>query len=116
MRPKLAQGTHRVIQATDIVDGNGDALTVDGWSVLAYAAAETVGGTVLHVWSTNPSADQGQATATGRTVKVFITPAQSNTWSCERVVVQAFLTSPDATQTERIINRTYDLDRRIAAA
>ena len=116
MRPKLPQGTDRVIQALNIVDGNETPLTVDGWSVLAAAAADTVGGPTLAVWSTNPTSGQGRATATGRTVQVFVTAAQTNLWVCDRVVFQAFITSPSGDQTERIINVTYDFDRKVAAA
>lgn len=115
MRERLAQGTDRVVVAKDITDGAGVALPVDGWSVIAYAAAETVGGALLGVWS---SADDrptgvGVASATGRSVQVFITPDQSNAWNCDRVVMQGYVTSPDGSQTERIIDRTYDFDRRI---
>jgi len=118
MRRPLAQGTSRVAHASAITDGNGDALTVDGWSVLAYAAAETVGGALLGIWSSadDRPAGVGEASAAGRDVKVFITPEQTNAWSCDRVVLQAFITSPSGDQTERIINATYDFERRIVAA
>jgi hypothetical protein len=116
MRERLAQGTSRIIRAKDVTDGSGMALSMDGWSVIAYAAAETVGGPLLQVWSSasNRPSGVGVATASGRDVQIFVQPDQTNFWDCDRVVVQAYITSPDGTQTERIINRTYDFDRRIA--
>lgn len=116
MRERLAQGTNRIIRAKDITDGAGVPLVVDNWSVLAYAAAETVGGRLLQIWSsaTNRPDGVGEATAIGRDVKVYVQPDQTDAWDCDRVVVQAYVTSPDGSQTERIINQTYDFDRRIA--
>lgn len=117
MRPKLAQGTNRAVRATDIVDANGNALTVDGWSVLGAARAETPGGALLQVWTSGtPGTGQGQATATGRTVALLITPAMSRAWVASRVLIQAFITSPDGTQTERIINQTYDFEEEVIPA
>jgi hypothetical protein len=111
VRPKLAQGTDRTVRASNIVDGNGQALTVSGWSVLAAARAETVGGALLQVWATDPGVDQGTATASGRTVELAITPAMTREWGrCDRVVIQAFITSPSGDQTERIIYETYDFE------
>lgn len=115
MRQRLAQGTNRIIRAKDITDGTGVPLTVDNWSVLAYAAAETVGGALLAMWSSalDRPTGVGVATAAGRDVAVYVTPDQTNAWDCDRVVVQGYVTSPSGDQTERIINQTYDFDRRI---
>jgi hypothetical protein len=111
VRPKLAQGTNRTVRASNIVDGNGQALTVSGWSVLAAARAETVGGALLQVWATDPGADQGTATASGRTVELTITPGMTRAWGQpDRVVIQAFITSPSGDQTERIVYQTYDFE------
>lgn len=111
MRPILKQGTRRIIRATDIVDGNQDPLTVDGWKVHGAARANTVGGALLAEWSSTPTGGQQPATAAGRIVEVVITPAMSSEWVCDRVVVQVTITHPtDSTVTERIIDRTYDFD------
>lgn len=110
MRPRIKQGTSRVIRARNILDANGDPLVVTGWSVHAVACRNTTGGTVLSEWSTSPTGTQGTATAIGSEVALQITPGMSASWNCNRVVVQAKLRSP-ANQAERIINQTYDIDR-----
>jgi hypothetical protein len=117
MRPKLAQGTNRIVRASNIVDGDEQALTVNGWSVLAAARAETVGGALLQVWATDPGEDQGAATASGRTVELEITPAMTQAWGTPtRVVIQVFITSPSGDQTERIIYETYDFEPEVLPA
>lgn len=112
---KLKQGTDRIIRARDIVDRNGDPLVVDGWTVIGAARANTVGGALLAVWCTNPTGSQARATAAGRIVELYLTAAMSSAWSCELVVVQAKVISPSS-QTERIIDKTFELDREVLAA
>lgn len=109
-RPSITQGTSRIARAYDIADANGAPLPVDGWTVQAVARRDHIEGDVLTEWSTTPGAGQGLATAEGREVALFITPAQSSSWDCDRVIIHAEMTSPDGTQTERIIDGTYDVD------
>jgi hypothetical protein len=82
------------------------------------ARADHVEGAVLATWSDTPTGSQGQATAVGRIVKLFITPAMSLAWNCDRVVIQAKLINPSSPieQTERIIDEIYDLDREALPA
>lgn len=112
---KLKQGTDRIIRAKDIVDRNGDPLVVDGWTVIGVARANTVGGALLAVWRTNPTSSQALATAAGRLVELHLTAAMSSAWNCQLVVVQAKVISP-SNQTERIIDKTFELDREALAA
>lgn len=110
-RPRIPQGVTRAVRAYDIVDDEGDPLLVDGWTVKGVACRDYPEGEVLTEWSTAPTAGQGQATAIGREVRLLITPALSSTWNCDRVAIQAEMTSPDGTRTERIIDQIFDVDR-----
>jgi hypothetical protein len=116
-RPSLLQGTSRTVRAFNIVDGAGQPLTVTSWHVHGVARANHDEGVVLAEWSDTPTGMQGSATAVGREVKLFITPAMSLAWDCDRVVIQAKITNPlDATEVERIIDVTFDLDREVIPA
>jgi hypothetical protein len=116
-RPSLKQGTSRTVRAFNIVDGADQPLTVTGWLVHGVARADNDEGPVLAEWSDTPTGFQGRATASGRTVNLFITPAMSLAWVCDRVVIQAKITNPlDATQVERIIDVVYDFDREVIPA
>lgn len=112
MNPVITQGAWRVIRARDIVDKAKAPLTVTNWTVRAVARCHHAEGTLLCEWATTPTGDQGVATAVGREVTLTITPAMSSAWDCDRIHIQAEITHPtDATQVERIISQTYDLDR-----
>lgn len=113
MRHRIAQGTSRVVTASNIVDGNQAPLAVDGWHVHGVARANHHEGVLLAEWSDTPTGTQGRATAVGRTVKLFITPAMSLAWVCDRVAIQVKIINPGDPddQTERIIDEIYDFDR-----
>lgn len=113
---RIPQGASRIVKAYDIVDGDDQPLTVDGWTVEGVARCNHVDGEVLTEWSTTPTEDQGQAVAAGREVQLLITPELSATWDCHKVVIQAEMTSPDGTQTERIIDRIFYVDREAVRA
>lgn len=102
----IAQGTTRTIQAAAIVDAAGAALDVTGWSVRAVIRQDTVRGAVVAEWvSGTPSGSQGQATASGSTVSLAITPSMSSAWTWSRGVLQAEITEPGGARVERIIDR-----------
>jgi len=113
MNPKLTQGAYRVIRATNIVDKAKQPMTVTGWAVRASARLHHAEGDLLSEWSSDPDDELGTAVADGREVRLIVLPAMSSAWGdVDRVHIQAEITNPlDATQTERIINQTYDIDR-----
>jgi hypothetical protein len=113
MRDRITQGTSRVVNSRNIVDANGAPLVVTGWQVRAVARANHEAGALLTEWSDTPTGSQGRATALGRTVSLFITPAMSEGWNCDRVAIQAKIINPGDpdNQTERIIDEVFDLDR-----
>lgn len=108
MRPRIPAGTSRVIRSSNLTDSNELPLTVTGWAVHGVARRNTTAGAILSEWSTAPTSGQGVATANLREVTLVVTAAQSATWLCDRVVIQARLTSPTG-QVERIVDRIYDV-------
>jgi hypothetical protein len=113
MNPKLTQGAYRVIRATNVVDSSRQPMVVTGWAVRAAARRHHAEGELLAEWSSDPDDGWGTAVAEGREVRLIVTPAMSSAWGdVDRVHIQAEITNPlDATQVERIINQTYDIDR-----
>lgn len=130
----IQQGTDCWIEANNIIDvRSGAQMDVTGFSVHAVARAIYDGGRFVHgkpnssrraymyrmitpvvaEWSTSPSGTQGTATAGGSVidrVQLHVTPAQTKSWRCPLVIVQAEMTDPITGYVARIIDELYEVN------
>jgi hypothetical protein len=122
----IKQGVDCWIEANGIINvRTGQAMDVTGASVHAVARAlyerRVLGrrlfqyrmiNPVVAEWSTTPTGTQGTAIAGGQItdqVQLHVTPAQTSTWRCPLVIIQAELTDAITGYVERIIDEVYEV-------
>lgn len=108
----IPQGTTRAITVKNITDADGQPLDVSSWAVHAVARYGGIPGPVVAEWSTTPTGDQAQATASGSTVTLPISPALSSAWTWDMAILHVEITEPGANgRVERIAAVELLLDR-----
>lgn len=114
MAELLTAGVDCYIDALGIVDANGDALDVTGYTVEAVARDSTVTGEILARWSTAEILPDGtgEAIAGGIVpdrVRLVVMAEQTEFWQ-GFVVVQAEMVSLSG-QKSRPINKVYQISQ-----
>lgn len=77
----LQQGADGTIDVFGIVDANGDALDVTGWSVHAQARPSATSSVLWAEWKTVPVSPQQGVTASGQTISLDCPHAASTLWT-----------------------------------
>ena len=88
------QATTRTIWVRNMVDGNNAPLDVTGWAVLATATGPGPLSTVVEQWSTSPTGNQGQATATGTSISLAVPASMSASWLIHYAMLDISVTEP----------------------
>jgi hypothetical protein len=103
----IEQGTTWKVE-WPVLDGAGQPLAVDGWTVHAQVRQSADSSVVLHEWSTAIA----NATAVGTKVALLVTPTVSSAWTWLTGVYDVELTNL-AGQVTRIAHGTVRVSREV---
>lgn len=93
--------------AFPIIDANGDAVDLAGWSARAQIRSRAgASGDPLFEWGTDDEAP-GRLTLADGVLTMFVTPEQSTSWSFSRGVFDVELVSPSGEVARPISGTVY---------
>jgi hypothetical protein len=110
----IEQGTSRAIVISGIVDAVNNPLDVTAWTIHAQARLDPYFPVLAEWVSGTPTGAQGQATATGDSIRLEIPYAMSSAWTFQTARLQVEMTEPGPSgRRERIGDQVIRLDPEI---